>query len=69
MKEVLSGDLIRNILISARPRAVSALPRAAEYTIGISKEKAKKPKVSKCLIPPDPSVHSSFIISVGNLSF
>ena len=30
---------------------VSARPRAAEYTIGICKEKAKKPKVSKWLIP------------------
>ena len=30
---------------------ISARPRAAEYTIGICKEKAKKPKVSKWLIP------------------
>ena len=28
-------------------RFFSARPRAAEYTIGICKEKAKKPKVSK----------------------
>ena len=30
---------------------ISARPRAAEYTIGICKEKAKKHKVSKWLIP------------------
>ena len=37
--------------ITADACFISARPRAAEYTIGICKEKAKKPKVSKWLIP------------------
>ena len=48
---------------------VSARPRAAEYTIGICKEKAKKPNFPNDWYRLDPSVNTSFIISVGNLSF